>query len=128
MDTKKIAGILWDAYTDAETTFEELSQKTGIPKSAIHRYMSGETEKIPLDRFEALCKALGLDASSILGWKPISWDHTIHEMPVVKAPDWIEVEPKRDKTKIYNALSALARTDKEAAASLFLELVDQGVL
>jgi len=132
MDMKKVAQIISDAFENADITFDEFSSKTGIPKSALHRYMAGDTEKIPMDRFEAMCNALGLDAPAVLGWKPITWDHTYHELPLQKAPEWIgpdeEQELPPDKARIYSALSSLAKTDRHAAATLFTTLVEQGVL
>ena len=131
MDMQKIAHILADAFVNSRMTFDELSEKTGIPKSALHRYMSGETEKIPIDRFEAICNALGLDAPAVLGWKTPSWDHTIHaweEVPPTK-PVFTPSKPSdSSKAKIMQAIAALAKTDKEAAVSLLSVLVDQGVI
>lgn len=46
----------------------ELARITGIPQSAIQRYASGDTAKIPIDRLEKLAKALGTSAAHLLGW------------------------------------------------------------
>lgn len=45
-----------------------LSGLTGIPKSAIQRYTSGDTEKIPIDRMKAMAEALSIDPAYIMGW------------------------------------------------------------
>ena len=137
MDKQSIAQKLSDAFVNSRMTFDDLSMKTSIPKSALHRYMTGETPKIPLDRFEEICKALGLDAAETLGWT-FAWDHTVHKMPAMKLPSEITLEKEEieqapaysqsDKTKMYQALGALAKADPEAAANLFKALVDQGVL
>lgn len=50
-----------------ELSYAELSQLTGIPKSALQRYATGETEKIPADRLELIAKALGTTAAALLG-------------------------------------------------------------
>ena len=50
-------------------SYRELSDQTGIAKSAIQRYVVGETEKIPLDRLELLAKALGVSAAYLMGWE-----------------------------------------------------------
>ena len=50
-----------------ELSYAELSQLTGIPKSALQRYATGETEKIPADRLELIAKALGTTAAVLLG-------------------------------------------------------------
>lgn len=52
-----------------EVSFRELSEKTGIPKSAIQRYATGETEKVPLDRIRLLAQALGVTPAYLMGWE-----------------------------------------------------------
>lgn len=49
-------------------SYRELSDRTGVPKSAIQRYASGETEKIPIDRLKLICEALGINVAYIMGW------------------------------------------------------------
>lgn len=41
----------------ANLSYSELASLTKIPKSALQRYATGETEKIPIDRIEAIAKA-----------------------------------------------------------------------
>lgn len=50
-------------------SYGELSSLTGIPKSALQRYATGETEKIPIDRIQILAKALSTTAEFIMGWE-----------------------------------------------------------
>lgn len=50
-----------------ELSYADLSQLTGIPKSALQRYATGETEKIPADRLELIAKALNTTAAALLG-------------------------------------------------------------
>ena len=50
-----------------DLSYAELSNLTGIPKSALQRYATGETEKIPADRLELIAKALGTTTASLLG-------------------------------------------------------------
>lgn len=49
--------------------YSELSDATGISKSALQRYATGETTKIPSDRMRAMAKALGTTAEYLLGWE-----------------------------------------------------------
>ena len=46
----------------------ELEIKTGIPHSAIQRYASGNTERVPIGRIELMASALGVSAEFLLGW------------------------------------------------------------
>ena len=49
-------------------SYGELSALTGISKSALQRYATGETGKIPPDRIEAIARAAGVSAAYLLGW------------------------------------------------------------
>lgn len=53
---------------DKDISYGELSQVTGIPKSALQRYATGETEKVPIDRLELIAKALGTSSAYLMGW------------------------------------------------------------
>ena len=50
-----------------DLSYADLSRLTGIPKSALQRYATGETEKIPVDRLELIAKALGTSSAALLG-------------------------------------------------------------
>ena len=49
-------------------SYGELAEITKIPKSALQRYATGSTEKIPLPRIEAIAKALGVTSAYLIGW------------------------------------------------------------
>lgn len=51
-------------------TYRELEERSGVPRSAIQRYATGYTDRIPLSRIEALADALNSTAAYILGWNP----------------------------------------------------------
>lgn len=51
-----------------QVSYGELSKRTGIPKSALQRYATGETPKIPFDRIELIAKALNTSPEILLGW------------------------------------------------------------
>ena len=69
MNHREIAEKLMQAQKESKKSFGDLSQETGIPRSIIYRYFSGETETIPIERLKALCEALGLDINHLLGWE-----------------------------------------------------------
>lgn len=60
---------LKDAIKKAGISQRELEAKTGIPQSAIQRYASGSTDKIPMQRVKPLAEALGTSAEHLLGWE-----------------------------------------------------------
>jgi transcriptional regulator with XRE-family HTH domain len=49
-------------------TLLEIEQRTGIKKSSMHRYISGETGKIPLATIEKLASLFGVSAAYLMGW------------------------------------------------------------
>lgn len=50
-------------------SYAELSQITNISKSALQRYATGETAKIPLDRLKLMADALGVSQAHLMGWE-----------------------------------------------------------
>ena len=46
-------------------SYGELSHRTGIAKSVLQRYATGETEKIPLPRLEKIADELCVNAAYI---------------------------------------------------------------
>lgn len=78
---KNIQTELLSAFESSGLTYDDLAKRTNLPKSALYRYLNGDTEKIPIDRFQAVCHELNVDAGSLLGWKD---DHP--DDPLKKAP------------------------------------------
>ena len=50
-------------------SYGELSQITGLSKSAIHRYATGQTDKIPTEALEKLARALHVTPAFLTGWE-----------------------------------------------------------
>lgn len=50
-------------------SYGDLSVATSIPKSALQRYATGETGKIPLNRVEIIANALGTTPAYLMGWE-----------------------------------------------------------
>ena len=59
---------------DKGFSYGELSQLTGIPKSALQRYATGETVKIPVDRLETIASVLGTSSGYLVGWEESDTD------------------------------------------------------
>lgn len=64
----EIAKKIFDLLQSNNISYGELSEKTGISKSALQRYATGETEKIPLNRLEKIANALNVEAAYLFGW------------------------------------------------------------
>lgn len=78
---KNIQKDLLTAFESSGLTYDELAKRTSLPKSALYRYLNGDTEKIPIDRFQAICYELRIDAGSVLGWTDDNFPYE-QEMPV----------------------------------------------
>lgn len=65
----EISERMFDSIKKANMSYGELAKITGIPKSALQRYATGETEKIPIDRLERIASALNVSASYLMGWE-----------------------------------------------------------
>ena len=59
MTMNEITQRLYAAILEKGISYGELARLTGIPKSAIQRYATGTTGKIPLERLSLLAAALG---------------------------------------------------------------------
>ena len=49
-------------------TLIEIEQRTGIKKSSMQRYVSGQTGKIPMSAIEKLASVFGVSAAYLMGW------------------------------------------------------------
>ncbi len=50
-------------------SYGELAAKAGLAKSAVHRYATGLTDKVPTEALERLAHALGVTPSYLTGWQ-----------------------------------------------------------
>lgn len=94
----KVSEKLSAAIHEKNITIRELSDRTCIPKSAIQRYTSGETERIPIDRMKKMAEVLGEDPAYIMGWVDLSEAHR-------KLHDIAESLPTAKQSRGWQALS-----------------------
>lgn len=59
---------LKQAIDESGLTYSQLENKTGISKSALQRYATGMTKKIPVDTIVAIAQVLNVSAAWIMGW------------------------------------------------------------
>lgn len=57
-----------DAVKQSGLSYYDLEAKTSFSRSALQRYVSGETKKIPIDCIVEVANVVGVSASWILGW------------------------------------------------------------
>jgi transcriptional regulator with XRE-family HTH domain len=80
-----ISKRILDIILAKEISYGELADRTGIPKSALQRYATGETEKIPIDRLQIIAKAIGTTTAYLMGWEdaddPLPLPSTKRDIP-----------------------------------------------
>lgn len=86
------------AMREKKISIRELSDMTGIPKSAIQRYTSGATDKIPIDRMMLMAEALGIEPAFVMGW---------NDAPSIETQDADPV--KAELVSIYDKLNSRGR-------------------
>ena len=106
MQMKDIQTSLLSAFESSGLTYDDLARRTNLPKSALYRYINGDTEKIPIDRFQAICSELNVDAGSLLGWK---------DSPPEPPPD----QPANDEVRLLiRGLNKLSPEQLEQATNM----------
>ena len=68
MSKDNVSEALLALINEKDVSYGELSKRTGIPKSAIQRYATGQTDKIPVDRLEKIVDALAGSVLDVMGW------------------------------------------------------------
>lgn len=56
------------AIENSGYTYQEIAKITGISKSSLQRYATGETKKIPIDCIEKIAEATGTSSKYLMGW------------------------------------------------------------
>lgn len=86
-----ISNRILNIILEKEISYGELSEKTGIPKSALQRYATGQTEKIPIDRLDSIAKAIGTTPAYLMGWEDSSTSHIPNHpniFPLPRMKEW----------------------------------------
>ena len=96
-----ISRRILEKIKEKNMSYYELSKKTGIPKSALQRYATGETSKIPLDRLEMIAKALNCSPIYLMGWEE-SAKTSSYNLPEITPPS--EVDPDQFILDMYKKL------------------------
>ena len=104
--------------SEKEISYGELAEKTGIPKSALQRYATGQTEKIPIDRLQIIASAIGTTPEYLMGWNADdSNDGNSHFLPLPRMKRWKVIGGAACGTPIYKEIedeTVLAPADIDA--------------
>jgi len=119
----EISAKLLELITSKNISYSDLSELTGIPKSALQRYATGTTDKIPVDRIVKIANALGADPRDILGWgsqdTPLivrneeleECINILHERPEMKA--LFSLSKKATKEQIEQTIKIIEALNKD---------------
>ena len=65
------------AIQSAGLSYTELAKRTGLSRSALQRYATGATTKVPLDAVKKIADACGVTPEYVMGWDvPENWQET----------------------------------------------------
>ena len=88
-------------------SYGELAKRTGIPKSALQRYATGETEKIPLDRVETLARVLGVSPQWLMDLPSDGPEAPRPVSPILPVYDALNDAGKKELCRYGRYLTAL---------------------
>lgn len=67
-ELNEIAKRLKSLRTEKQLSLQELADRTGLTKSTLQRYETGNIGNIPLSKIDILAKGLSVNPHTILGW------------------------------------------------------------
>ena len=120
------------AIQNNKISYSELSYKTNITKSALQRYATGETEKIPINRIKAIATALHCTPEYLLGWTndPTKYEGSDKVAETKKAHQSMqygaqkEVPLSKDEKQLINTLRKLNSTGKQKVIDYINDLAE----
>ncbi len=65
---KIVSDRLQNLMKNSDWSYSQLSKQTGIPSTTLHRYITGESKKIPASAIEILAVAFNSNIAYILGF------------------------------------------------------------
>ena len=96
---------------DQNLSYADLSALTNIPKTALYRYATGRTDKIPSNRLDLIAKALHVTPAYLAGWE--------------SEPQNEESKPTKSKDVVSIASSAGIAYNKNVFAANLIRLMQQ---
>lgn len=106
-------------------SYAELEKLTGISKSALQRYASGETKKIPIDVVEQIAAATGVTAKYLMGWEEDSNISAIFKKNIRMIPVFESVSAgfgAYADNQILDYCPFIINSEKEAAETIAIRV------
>ncbi len=108
-----------EAIEKRKLSYPELEKLTGIPKSSLQRYATGETKKIPIDCIEKIAAATGTDPVYLMGWdytaKEAAQDHPLVDAIMAEVETLDEAEQEHLLHHIRSEKSFKQKTAPDGA-------------
>ena len=106
-------------------SYAELERITGVSKSALQRYASGETKKIPVDVLESIAAATGVTAKYLMGWEEDSNISAIYQKNIRMVPVFESVSAgfgAYADDQILDYCPFIINSEKEAAETIAIRV------
>lgn len=113
-----ISNRIKEAMESSGLTLMQLQEMTGIPKSAIQRYASGDTDKLPIDRIKELATAMNVSSSYIMGW-----DESNEKGSIIKDLDlarWLGDLLNNDDSAVHELLKIISTLEDDDLKTLLV--------
>lgn len=108
-----ISNRILDTMAEKNISYGELATLTKIPKSALQRYATGATKKIPIDRVKTIARAMGISSKWLLGWEDQN-----NAAPSARIVHLTEVTNTTSSARIRRAREISGLTQKELAEKM----------
>ncbi len=72
--------------SELNLSYQDMSEKTGLSKSTLQRYITGDIRNLGLDKLEILAKALDVTPSYLMGWEDENSEPILENIPGIITP------------------------------------------
>lgn len=72
--------------SELNLSYQDMSEKTGLSKSTLQRYITGDIRNLGLDKLEILAKALEVTPSYLMGWEDENNEPILENIPGIITP------------------------------------------
>ena len=119
MSDNTVAERMLELMRKQGLSYGRLSEKTGVPQSALFRYATGETGKMSFDRLKIIADALGCTSAYLLGW-----EEEIKKDPVALAEKHIEILMDEEFVGLFYKYKSLDAKQRKVVRNLIDSLSD----
>lgn len=81
-----IRNRIFQKKSELNLSYQDMSEKTGLSKSTLQRYITGDIRNLGLDKLEILAKSLDVTPSYLMGWEDENKDPILENIPGIITP------------------------------------------